>query len=197
MKVVGFVLLCIALVLAGIAATMSVSVGSFGGRAIVNADLLNTRSNLFMLAGFLFVASVMCLVFGGLRLDGHKKNNSNNSGNEENLGRRFKGQRDLENALYKEFLVSTFRIRRSDVLNEFIVGGRSFENLADALKFADESYRNFLEVEANRLKEIKMGNFPEKCPHCLAEFQANAFLSRYHCSDCSRDIRYPPKATLP
>jgi hypothetical protein len=205
MKVVGVILLCIALILAVIAATMSVSVGSFGGRDIANLDLLNTRSNLVMLAGFLFVAAILCFVFGGRPVENQgikdhenpEKHNFSNEEKERNLVR-FEGQRSLDSALYKEFLVSKFHIRRSDALNEFVVGDTSFSNLLDALKFADKSYDSFLEqIEADRLNAIKMDISPKNCPHCLAEFLPNKYLSRYHCSQCALDHRDSPKATSP
>ena len=134
MKVLGIVLITLSVVLLLMGATMNV-----GYHGYANLDLMNRRSNLLMVGGGLLVGGVIALGFGFYEPNGDRPQRPRASGE-------FHGNRNLDNAAYKEFLINYYDIRRNDVLGEFILGEQSFPNLGQVLAEADRQYTAELEL---------------------------------------------------
>ena len=128
MRVLGVVLITLSVVLLLMGATMNV-----GYHGYANLDLMNQRTNLLLVGGGLLIGGIIALGFGFYESNGDQPGRSKAAGE-------FRGDRDLDNAAYKEFLVNHYGIRRNDVLGEFILGDRSFLNLEQVLAEADRQY---------------------------------------------------------
>ena len=157
MKALGTILITLSVVLLLMGATMDV-----GYHGYANLDLMNRRSNLLMVGGGLLIGGIIALGFGFYESNGDQPRRSRASGE-------FRGNRDLNNAAYKEFLVDHYDIHRNDVLGEFILGERSFPILEQVLIEADR--RHTAELELAKTSQ-------EKNAAAVADYWKNPDYSR-------------------